>query len=295
MFLLSLAQTVTSIASLPTEPPRIVYDLYEKLAEFEKGQLLVKVNTSEVAVLLNKMLYVNNSSLLRTLSDNVTMLIDNLKGKYSNLYLIEVSKIALLLIITSLIVLLVSKRRKTIAVKIWWFLHKNDIVVKLRGGRKRDEIFYEILALVIVIIVVVVIIGVSQLFYSSSTSFTELILLGKNNTLSDYPDIVPVGDNVTFTVAVYNHLGYTGFYKILVKIDRGGKTSNTSAQSALHVLREHYVIVPDNSSSIIRFHIVFNESGKYRLIFELLRYDLTSREFVYDGIWVHKWVDIVKP
>ncbi len=280
--------------SAKARPSQLVYDMYEELVSFERQQLLVKINTSKVALLLNEMLHVNNTSRLSLLANNVSSLLNSLSSEYDSLYLIELAKIVSFIMILLVAIVLLYKYRRALAIRVWWFLHKDDIVVK-PSSKKRVDTLQEYIVFLVIVLIVVAVIGVAQYVHITSASFTELLLLGKNNTLSDYPSIVPVGDNVTFTIAISNHLGYTGFYKILVKIDKGENNLSASSPAAVKVLREYYVIIPNSAQTIIKVPITFNQSSRYRLIFELWRYDTTRHDFVYDGIWVHKWVEIVKP
>ncbi len=277
-----------------SKPPQLVYNVYEKLVKFEQRQLLVRVNTSRIALLLDEMLHTSNVSRLESMANNASILLSNLSSEYASLYLIELVKLVSSVIVIIAVIILLLKYRRAIAIRVWWFLHKNDVIVKSSSKRRTNE-SQEYIVFLVIIIVIAVVIGMAQYIHVSSVSFTELLLLGKNNTLSDYPNIIPVGDNVTFKIAVYNHLGYTGFYEIIVKIDRGENNLSTNAPALAKELEKYYKIIPNDGQAIIKIPIVFNKSGRYRLIFELWRYDITRHNFIYDGIWVHKWVEVVKP
>ncbi len=159
----------------------------------------------------------------------------------------------------------------------------------------------EVLAVLLAIIVVGSVFSAAQLLRPSVTEpFTAIGLLNENCKIGEYPSKVFRGENLTLCIYLYNHMGYPLLMQVRYKIGTNTTLPTNTTPSPMPTLLVYNKLL-DNGENIT-FHvevpIAVNESyvGKrIALIFELWIYDIDRGEWVYDGRWVHLYVEVLEP
>ena len=126
--------------------------------------------------------------------------------------------------------------------------------------------------------------------------FSELGVLGPNMKLGDYPRQVEVGEVMGLYLYLGNHEGAPTFYQVQVKLgDRSMNVSDTDPYPGVIVRSVERVL--ENESNYTRpITISLGEPGlNRRIVFELNKYDLEQRRFVYGGIWAQLWLNVTEP
>jgi len=161
-----------------------------------------------------------------------------------------------------------------------------------------------------------------------SERFSELWILGPNHIAEDYPFNVQVGEEYQVFVGVGNHMGYSAYYIVYVKLRNQTQPlpdALKSAPSPLPPLYEFQVFVPDGATweSSVNFSILeisslddsclvrrmsindvvfsvyspsrWNSENKgfyYQLFFELWLYNITSQSFQFHDRFIGIWLNI---
>ena len=153
----------------------------------------------------------------------------------------------------------------------------------------------EVFAVILALIVVASIFTVAQIIPRNIEPFTAIGLLNEDCRIGDYPRYIIVGEPVTLCIFIDNHLGKPALLQVRMKIgSRGNLPTNTTPLDAPYiVLVERILDNGENFTGKITF--ILNETGEnVALVFELWRYDTTIGDWVYDGKWVHLYVNVTE-
>src|SRR5487761_1736177 len=145
----------------------------------------------------------------------------------------------------------------------------------------------ETASIVLVLVTILAVFAVVQpLIPSNSQKFSELGVLGPNQTISGYPTSVTVGQQISLYGYVGNHLDEVSYYQVLVKLgNQSTQISNSTAASAPE-LAGYYQALANNQSWIFPINLRLNKNGiNQRIIFELWIYNDTASGFTYTGLW----------
>lgn len=175
-----------------------------------------------------------------------------------------------------------------------WLRMRGDYKIRASAGGRRSMILdEEVMAVVAAIIVVVTVFAVSQLFLTGIVEpFSELAVLGEDMKIGDYPSNVVRGEEFTIYVYIGNYVGKTMLYDVEVKL--GNKTTPVDPSPATPVKRIHLALA-HNSSRKIPLTLSLNDTGEWRIIFELWEYNDTAKTFTYGGKWCQIWVNVEPP
>jgi len=129
------------------------------------------------------------------------------------------------------------------------------------------------------------------LVFPRTEFFTEMWLLGSNNTAEDYPFNLTSGQNYSVNLGLASNLGYTAYYVVEVKFrneTEPGPTNSTA--SSLPSLFNITAFVADQGSWQIPLtfscNYSYNESvpsvSFYNMTFNDVTFDLTGQTAAYD-------------
>jgi uncharacterized membrane protein len=127
----------------------------------------------------------------------------------------------------------------------------------------------------------------------TTKGFSELAILGPDQTLSGYPTQVVVGGHFLLYGYVENEMGFVEYYQSLVKLgSQYTKVSNLTAANA-PVLSSYLKLLSNTDSADFPVDLAINQTGtNQRLIFELWSYDSSLSSFTYTGLWDEIWLNV---
>jgi uncharacterized membrane protein len=149
------------------------------------------------------------------------------------------------------------------------------------------------IATLALVTVVIVIVAVQPLLPVVEERFSELGILGPNQTIGDYPRIVLVNQSFLLYGLVGNHEGVVQDYQVMVKL--GNETtivSNTTYANA-PLLAVYARILTDGGTWLFPMNLTITNAGtNWRLIFELWSYNPSASSFAYTGVWNQVWMNV---
>ena len=158
----------------------------------------------------------------------------------------------------------------------------------------------EVKAVLLVVILVGGVFTVSQAFGGGLVvePFSELAVLGPNQKLVDYPRTVVTGQSFHLFVYVGNHEGRIMFYRVLVKLDLGGQTSNSSDTPPLDItpLASCEQVIQHGGNYTTPISLTLTEAGlNQRLVFELWAFNEDTNQFQYHSRYCQLWLNVTQP
>jgi uncharacterized membrane protein len=116
--------------------------------------------------------------------------------------------------------------------------------------------------------------------------FSELGVLGPNQTIGGYPMRVVVNQSFLLYGLVGNHEGIVENYRLLVKLGNQGAPVTNATYAVAPVLATYWRIVDVNQNWLFPMNLTISHIGvDTKLIFELWSYDLSTSSFAYKGLW----------
>jgi uncharacterized membrane protein len=148
-----------------------------------------------------------------------------------------------------------------------------------------------------VILVIVAILGVfvsiQPLIPSTAERFSELGLLGPNQTIANYPTSLKVGQQFLLYAYVGNHQGQIDYYNLMIKLGNQSVRVTNSTSASAPLLLSYSRVLDDNQSWIFPINLSLNETGtNLKLIFELWTFNDTTSNFAYTGLWDQLYVNV---
>src|SRR5487761_998092 len=152
-------------------------------------------------------------------------------------------------------------------------------------------------SIVLVVVTILAVFAVIQpLIPSNSQKFSELGVLGPNQTISGYPTRVTVGQQISLYGYGGTHLGEPSYYQVLVKLGNQSTLISNSTSASAPELAGYYQALANNQSWIFPINLTLNKSGtNQRIIFELWMYNDTTSSFTYTGLWNQIWINVTQP
>jgi uncharacterized membrane protein len=132
--------------------------------------------------------------------------------------------------------------------------------------------------------------------FSNTQKYSELGILGPNQTISGYPTSVLQNQSFTLYGYLVNQKGTAQYYNILVKIGNQSTQISNSTSANAPVIAQYYSSLNNNQTYVFPMNLSINQSGtNERLIFELWSYKISSSggSFVYTGVWDQIWLNVV--
>jgi uncharacterized membrane protein len=152
----------------------------------------------------------------------------------------------------------------------------------------------EVAAVLLILLAIVgIFVALQPLLPSTAEKFSELGVLGPNQTIANYPTILKTGQSFQLYGYVGNHEGQVEYYKLLIKLgNQGTLVTNATSASAPVVLTNSHVL-EDNQSWTFPINMALNKTGtNLKLIFELWTYNETVSNFTYTGLWDQLYVNV---
>jgi len=123
--------------------------------------------------------------------------------------------------------------------------------------------------------------------------YSELGILGPDQTTKGYPTNVGVNQSFLLYGFVENHEGSVENYQLLVKL--GNQTTGVSNATYANapLLATYWRIVRENETWIFPMNLIVNQAGNdTRIIFELWSYNVLASNFEYTGLWDQIWLNV---
>jgi hypothetical protein len=142
------------------------------------------------------------------------------------------------------------------------------------------------------LLVVVALAAVSYAYISGrpGEQFSELGVLGPNQTIGNYPSEVVSGSSVNLYVYVENDLASPAWYSVIVKLGDNSTQVNPAPVPATLALDE--VLLPGENGTLPVTVTLTNVGTDQRLIFELWQFNSTTGTFQYTQLWDQLWVNV---
>ncbi len=140
--------------------------------------------------------------------------------------------------------------------------------------------------LLVVIAIILIVLAVQPLAQIPQQGYSELGVLGPNQTIGGYPTNVVVGKPLVLYGFVGDHEGFIEYYQILVKLGSANtNVSNVMSENAPIILSFSRVL-DNNQSYIFPINITLSSpSSNTVLIFELWQYSSSQSSFIFTGLW----------
>jgi uncharacterized membrane protein len=116
--------------------------------------------------------------------------------------------------------------------------------------------------------------------------FSELGVLGPNQTIGSYPTNVAVNHSFLLYGFVGNRERSVENYRLLVKLGNQGTLVTNATFAVAPVLATYWRIIDANQNWLFPMNLTITHAGAdTKLIFELWSYDLSASSFTYKGLW----------
>jgi uncharacterized membrane protein len=116
--------------------------------------------------------------------------------------------------------------------------------------------------------------------------FSELGILGPNQTIGGYPPRVVAGQSFLLYGFVANHEGIAENYRLLVKLGIQSTIVTNATFAVAPILTTFWRIIDSNQNWLFPMNLTISQAGiNIKLIFELWYYNLSTSSFAYKGLW----------
>jgi uncharacterized membrane protein len=141
------------------------------------------------------------------------------------------------------------------------------------------------IALVLVTIIAVFA-AVQPILPANSQSFSELGVLGPNQTIGAYPTSVAEGSPFLLYGYIGDHMGASSLYQVLVKAGNQTTQVSNSTFAQAPVIFAYSRVLGNNQTTTFPMNLTLSSPGTdVRLIFELWSYDVANSSYAYTGLW----------
>src|SRR5260370_14418056 len=130
------------------------------------------------------------------------------------------------------------------------------------------------------ITILMVMAAVQPLLPVREEEFSELGVLGPNQTIGGYPTRVSVNQSFLLYGFVGNHEGIVESYRLMVKLGNQSTPVTNATYAVAPVLATYWRIIDANQSWLFLMHLTINPARIHtKLIFELWYYNLSTSSF----------------
>ena len=145
-----------------------------------------------------------------------------------------------------------------------------------------------------IITILAVFVAVQPVIPSNSEHFSELGILGPQQTIANYPTNITKGEAFSLYAYVGNHEGASEYYQVLVKLvtNTNYVISNTTSANA-PIISSYSYVLDNGRNTTLPMNLSINQTGtNLRLVFELWSFDSLSSSFSYSGLTDQLWVNV---
>jgi uncharacterized membrane protein len=143
------------------------------------------------------------------------------------------------------------------------------------------------------ITIIIVIATLATLLPLREQKFSELGILGPDQTIKGYPTSVAVNQPFLLYGFVGNHEGNVENYQLLVKFGDQATIVTNATYANAPVLATYWHILRENETWLFPMNLSVNHAGNNtRIIFELWSYDVPTSGFKYTGLWNQIWLNV---
>jgi uncharacterized membrane protein len=123
--------------------------------------------------------------------------------------------------------------------------------------------------------------------------FSELGILGPDQTIMGYPTNVAVNQSFLLYGFVGNHENSVQNYQLLVKLGNQSTIVTNTTYANAPVLATYWHILKENENWLFPMNLSVNRAGNNtRIIFELWSYNIPTSSFEYKGLWNQIWLNV---
>ena len=147
----------------------------------------------------------------------------------------------------------------------------------------------------VLITILAVLAAVYPLLPSNNEPFSELGVLGPTQKIGSYPTNLTVGQRVTLYGYLGDHEGEASYYMLVVKLGNTTTIVSNSTAASAPVILTRYQVLASNQTTTFPVSLSIGTAGTDdRLIFELWRFNTTTSQFYYTGLWNQLFVNVTK-
>jgi uncharacterized membrane protein len=145
----------------------------------------------------------------------------------------------------------------------------------------------------VLIAILAIFVAVQPLLPASNERFSELGVLGPNQTIAGYPTIVAVGHEILLYGYIGNHEGDATYYDMIIKLGNQSTQISNSTSANAPIVASYFHVLGDNQSWTFPVNLSMASAGiNQRLIFELWSFNETISAFSYTGLWNQLWINV---
>jgi uncharacterized membrane protein len=135
--------------------------------------------------------------------------------------------------------------------------------------------------------------AVQPVLPSNVQPFSEIGILGPDQTIGQYPTSVSAGDPFLLYGYIGNHQAIASLYKFVVKVGNQSTIVSNSTSSLAPVIFTYSHVLANNQSVVFPVSLALSQPAiNQRLIFELWTYDVASSSYVYTGLWDQLFLNV---
>ncbi|MHA1144825.1 MAG: hypothetical protein ACTSRW_08825 [Candidatus Helarchaeota archaeon] len=159
---------------------------------------------------------------------------------------------------------------------------------------RKDFKLYLSVILITLCIVTVIVVATVAWNLMTTRPYSYLAILDENGGDNFSPEM-KVNDLFNATVVIGNFEYRSMLYRIWIKAGNVSTTTSSTSPATISVYNQTYFESCLSFYQTCRIDVQFNLTviqNNTKLIFELWKYDVTSRVFTYSGSWVHVWINV---
>jgi uncharacterized membrane protein len=145
----------------------------------------------------------------------------------------------------------------------------------------------------VLVAILAIFVAIHPLLPSNAEKFSELGVLGPNQTIANYPTALVTGQSFELYGYVGNHEGAVDYYQLLIKLGNQTTQISNTTSAAAPVIAIYSQILDNNQNWTFPIDLSINRTGtNLKLIFELWSYNMTSSIYDYTGLWNQLYVNV---
>ena len=168
----------------------------------------------------------------------------------------------------------------------YWIKNRKNWTVRKRAKSGVGATQVQAALLVIIFILGL---GVSYNYFDAhavNSPYSEMALLGPNETLSNYPRNVTAGQNFTLYLHVGDYEGHLMYYKIVQVVGNLSTVVNQTSTIQSPPIATYSFILANNETALRQLTLNLpTQSPFVKVAFEMFVYSVSDQSFVYYGQW----------